>query len=312
MDVYIFPTEFTKEEIVITLRNEFDNDIYPLFQKRERAYFNMAERQGVLRGRSYYHREQRKASSERKYDVICKFSKEGYSACFLTMFEWRQKFYYANFSDDKRVTIFSEHSIERYQERVLKSHGGSSVDTLRSKIVFCMNSSFHIVLTSPTHYTTVYFCAAGALFLGDYYISDRSNFIWMNTCVSVDMLYSSQYKIFNSLALLSTFVEKLGFDPLRLGEKNTEKEDKRFAEFVQKSVNLGLYKDFLRIKYLFCLLLSDIKFDFLPVEQIKEIEMKSKIALENLQIDISHYSPYDDVYGVVKKGEIDFNINKIR
>lgn len=223
-----------------------------------------------------------------------------------TSFYYKGAYHYVDLTKGRGITVFSSHCLDRYAERVLHDK------SIGNRIVFAdyldkgIDNSFFIVLSSRTHEYCIYYVRTDALFLGDIATIDKS-FIWFNTCLSVDELFESEYKIYNTLGEISNFVKKLKFDPIR---RNMDSPD--YTSKINKylAINSGMipyYKKYLQQNYMMYLLQKELGIDKLATNEAYSIlmnELKDKLLANGIVLD--SLDPYNERDGIAIKGELEY------
>ena len=298
----------TKLEVMKLLRRDFDTEIKPFFDnsledalhKETQRLLSPQKNKIVLPARH------KKSSQGLDYAIICTGTRTDYQCSFSTKFRWRNKIYYADLSDHESVTVYSQHAIERYAERHLKDKTMKTDDVFYKHIERNTNAAFHIVLQFPTHENCLYFGLAGALFLGDYEPkSEHEN--WYNTCVSLNELYESQYRIYNSLAFLCDFVNTIKFNPLPTYQFEKHTSNKDIQIYLKKNPSkTDSYIKYLRYTYMLCMLHLSFNFSYSEPEKIKAYMKKVEDELLRYNVNANELSPYDINDGIALRGELDF------
>lgn len=298
----------TKLEVMKLLRRDFDTEIKPFFDNTlESALRNETLRLlSPQKNKIVLPARHKKSSQGLDYSIICTGTRTDYQCSFSTKFRWRNKIFYADLSDNESVTVYSQHAIERYAERHLKD------TTMKTDDVFCkhiernMNAAFHIVLQSPTHKDCLYFGLAGALFLGDFE-PESAHENWYNTCVSLNELYESQYRIYNSLAFLCDFVNTVKFNPLPTYQFEKHTSNKDIQTYLKKNPSKKeSYIKYLKYTYMLCMLHLSFGFPYSEPGKIKSYMEKVEKELSRYDIKVEVLSPYDNNTGIAIRGELDY------
>ena len=297
----------TKSEVMRSLRNDFDNEVYPYFEKRKNKY------ESLLKSKAQ--REKKNVSTPweevpTKNKVVFKYKyfakPDGYEVYFKTEFFWNKRKNFACFYPNKVVLVFSSHCLERYAERVLGKPEMNAEDVLNKYLLKKCNA-FHIVLPTPKHEFTVYHGFEHALFLGDYdpkYADDDVDDAWLNTCISLKETRHTQEGILRTLSFMTKFVYDFGDNPL---------SDMKIAKEADKKATTDeLFKsdlcDFYCKSYMLVQLHLYYKFPFTAAHLPKYEEKLEMIKnlLAKYSISTSNLSPFGKKNGIALKGEIDF------
>lgn len=297
----------TKLEVMKSLRHDFDNEILPYFEITLKEYFRKeaARLLGPSKTCIILPKRTKTSSNGIRYTITCVATKVDYKCQFSTKFLYKGKVFYADLSDNESVTVYSRHALERYAERQLKDKNIAADIVFDKYIEKYTDAAFHIVLQSPTHKDCVYFGLAKALFLGDYI--PKSNYgNWYNTCLSIEELHQSQYRICRSLGFLCGFVSHVKFNPMptyRYEHTSSKSIKKYLLKHPEKEVD---YIKFLKYTYMLCLLHLSFNFDFTELALIKGYMDKVAVALQSYNIKAEDLDPFDDIEGIAVKGELDY------
>lgn len=297
----------TKSEVMRSLRKEFDNEVYPYFEKRIPKYkaslrAKAQRKKGTIT--SPWEEVTTKNRTVFKYKVFS--SAIGYEVYFKTQFLWNKRRCFACFYPNGVVLVFSNHCLERYAERVLGKPEMIAEDVF-NRYLFKKGNAFHIVLPTPKHEFTVYHGVENALFLGDFdpnFVDNEIDDAWLNTCISLNETHQTQEGILKTLSFMDKFVEDFGDNPLS-GEKSADKADKKAA--TDESFKNSLC-DFYCKSYMLVQLHLHYNFPFTAAllpnyeERMKMIESR----LAKYSISTSSLSPFGKKNGIAIEGEIDF------
>lgn len=297
----------TKLEVMKSLRSDFDKEVLPYFENTLKAYFHKEAKRllGPQKNKIILPQRKKTSSNGICYTITCISTKIDYKCLFSTKFIYRGKVYYADLSDNESVTVYSKHSLERYAERQLKDKNIATDIVFENHIEKHSDAAFHIVLQSPTHKQCIYFGLAKALFLGDY-IPDSNYGNWYNTCLSIDELHESQYRICRSLGFLCDFVGHVMFNPMPTYkyEKSSDKLMKKYLlKYPEKTAD---YIKFLKYSYMLCQLHLSFDFDFTEIALVKGYMDKVAVALKSYDITADELSPFDEEEGIAVQGELDY------
>lgn len=298
----------SKYEVMDELRNDFDSEVKPYYDNNLRKRIQPMIRSKAQREKSVVILGWEKYSTKKgnTFNILKKGDAYGDLPEFLAEFTWNNTKCYALFFQDKNVTVFQNHCLERYAERVL--HKECQTKEVIKQISKNMNSGFHIVLPTPTHPYSIYFVVANALFLGDYEdlegkYKDRA-YNWLNTCISLREAHATQRGIMRSLANMQDYTNSIGFNPI---EKNklydqklkalvkTDEERERLIEF---------FKNYYMLYQL--LLLSKLPFEAYFKDEIDKHMSFLKKELARFSVPVESLSPYGKKYGFAFRGEIDY------
>lgn len=237
-----------KYEVMRAIRKDFDNDVLPYYTKKIKPLIAKRIQEEAKRKKQPISLKwiEYTSTNNIQYHILPKGDERGDSPIFISECRWRRKTYFASLHPNQIVAVYSQHSLERYEERVLNQE--KPLRDVLNIILKKQSHAFHIVLPSPTHQYTLYHSVANALFLGDYEIpqsGDDPSWNWYNTCISLNEAGASQNIIYSDLAKLQAFTNYYKCNPLSNHE--------HFENFVQTKIKTQSDKDriieFLQIGY---------------------------------------------------------------
>lgn len=299
----------TKFEVMQSLRNDFDTDVLPFFYNNITKYHALIKTKSEREHKTIFlPKIQLKSKNETEFTIKVKGNKDEYSVNFISEFVWNRRHCYATFFEDNTIVIYQQHCLERFAERVLLDNTISPKDVMYKHIIPNQNSSFIIVLPSPKYKFDWYHAAANALFLGDFDHPTKKqrnlNGAWINTCISFNEAHITQYKIMETMHQLQEFVSELGFDPIR---------DKSRFETIKRRLLLNKEME-VKVKAYFkkTYLLFQLSFDYPYIKELfsdentRSMDYCKNILHNDFSYSIEELSPYDEVDGVARQGEIDY------
>lgn len=295
----------SKYEVMVSLRKEFDTEIYPRILKRERIFFNLIGERSLREKKKIalpWERIRSKNQTDFEFQVIG--DSESYLYNIVGRFFWKGRNCYANFYPDGEVLVSQGHCIDRYKERVLGDLTLSTERVFRKYLIKQGNVS-HIVLPTLTHRFSVYHGTAGALFLGDFdfqYLDKKVNGTWLNTCISLKEARYTQTGILNTLAFMTAFVKKIGENPL--AKDDSEYFDRAKCDNDFKSELIRFYSQTYMLLQLHLSFQFPFTRDILP--NINERMEHISERLREMSISTNSLSPYGRMHGIALKGEIDY------
>lgn len=300
----------SKYEIMESLRQEFDNEILPYYNKRIFPRIKSLLQQRCIRENKTITLgwETIESKSLNKFKILKRGSKEGDLPLFVAEFRWNNKKCYGNFFQEGAVSIFQAHCLQRYGERVLHQDiQDISIEDIFYRHILNKPTAYSIVLPTPTHPYSYYYGLANALFLGDYDVQNLDHhFVWCNTCISYNETRYSQMKITQSLHFLQDFVNQVKCD--FSNPKYEHKLRRHLKKITTQENKMEELKKFLTTKYLLWQLQCGFKFEFydhFKTEIDVQIEYLERI-LKEFNISAKSLSPYSKSHGVAWKGEIDY------
>ena len=298
-----------KYEVMHELRKDFDLEVKPYYDnvlKKQMMplIYNKAKREKntINLGWANY-----TTKNKNIFKILRRGNVNGPIPEFRADFVWKNKKCIACFLQNSSVLVFQKHCLEMYAERVLGDKK-IEVEKVFNHIKKYFNSSFHIVLPTPTHPYSIYYVVANALFLGDYEDLDGKykdkNYNWLNTCISLQEAHATQKGIMHSLSIIQDFVNYVGYNPISDSEKYFKNKDKLLTNEEDKIKLIG----FLKVSYLLfqLLILANLPFAVYFQDEIdKEVEFLKK-ELNGLSINVAELSPYGKKNGIAIQGEIEF------
>lgn len=299
----------TKLEVMKIIRNDFDNEVFPYYAHKLKPKLQALVRTKAQREKKIVSLgwEDYTTSS----GIVYKIHKRGNAyedkPEFVAEFFWNKKKCIAILLQSGTIIIYQSHSLERYADRVIKANL-SNTEILKRYLLKHIDSSFQIVLPTPTHPYSSFLVMANALFLGDFDTElagekDLSAH-WYNTCLSLNECHYTQEQIMQTLAELQKDVLSIGFNPVNFTERSRYFSEKNELLKTRKESLTNLFSN------TYMLFLLQKSFDFPFYDKIKEEIYECQCFLENeltaLSIDINTLDPYDAQNGIAKKGELDY------
>lgn len=298
-----------KYEVMRAVRKDFDEDVLVYYNKvlRPQIQHKTMERARRLRSTISLGWKEYTSKNLITYWILLRGNADGDAPLFVAEFNWRKRLgktqtIYATLHPNQTVSVYTQHSLERYAERVLNNMSVPTKEVLTKYILKSQKHSFQVVLSSPTHQFSRYHSLAEALFLGDYVDggSKEETFCWYNTCISLEQAGRSQFRIFNCLSRLQNFMIDYDFNPVKEPRliKNrfvTQQDQSRFIEFM--TTMYLLYK-------------LHLNYGFSFTNQFRDEILSDMKLIENelypYGINVSLISPYDSRVGVAYPNELDY------
>lgn len=298
-----------KYEVMNELRMDFDLEVKPF-------YDNVLKKQ--IMPMIYYKAQRQKTTinlgwvnyttkNRNVFKILRRGNAKGDIPEFRADFTWNNKKCIACFLENSSVLVFQKHCLEMYAERVIGKNG-MGIEKVFNLVKQHINSSFNIVLPTPTHQYSIYYVVANALFLGDYEDLDGKykdkDYNWLNTCISLREAHATQKGIIHSLSILQDFVNSVGYNPISENERYYKDKDK----FLKKEDSKNKLKEFLKISYMLfqLLLLANLPFIVFFKDEIENRVRFLKEELNSFFINVAELSPYDKKEGIALRGEIDY------
>ena len=214
-----------KQEVMGYIRKEYNSTILPYFHKHLKLYqakiYPVCER--GKREKVICPWETVMSKDRTVFQLQVFGNKEGIDSLTIAEFDWHNQHCFAYIKHELLV-IFSEHTLRRYEERVLETDRDTSINVKQTfkRLMKYIPLSYRTILPSPTHPLCYYFVVPDALFLGDfdeasYYPDQNEGEIWLNTCISLKEAGKSQKGILNTLSLLPFYIKQIGFNPFETG-----------------------------------------------------------------------------------------------
>ena len=211
----------SKQEVMGYIRKEYNSTILPYFHKHLKLYqtkiYPVCER--GKREKVICPWETVMSKDRTVFQLQVFGNKEGIDSLTIAEFDWHNQHCFAYIKHELLV-IFSEHTLRRYEERVLETDRDTSINVKQTfkRLMKYIPLSYRTILPSPTHPLCYYFVVPDALFLGDfdeasYYPDQNEGEIWLNTCISLKEASKSQKGILNTLSLLPFYIKQIGFNP---------------------------------------------------------------------------------------------------
>lgn len=300
----------TKLEVMKAIRKDFDDNVYPYYEKKIRPQLQAliqprAQRENkiISLGTEIY-----KTSFGLDYNIRKRGDAYGEKIDFYVEFSWRNKRCFASFFKNGGISVYQPHCLERYAERVIGYNMGNR-DILTKYILKNQDAAFQIVLPSPTHQSSSCLVMANALFLGDFDAEqigmDKFSAHWYNTCISAKECHHSQGRIMDELASLQKDILTLGYNPVNQECRNKYRAERRH---LMKNHRETLTHVFSTIYMLFILQRS-FRFPFYNKveEEINGYLSFIENELNKLGVNAKYLDPYDKQNGVARRGELDYD-----
>lgn len=303
----------TKTEVMLFLQREFKKDILPFFNK---TIVKMAEQTILpkvkISGKSKTFTKDKLSSSNIRYHIVCKVTKERPYMITYNEFLWRGKHCYANYFEDDTIVVYQAHCLERYAERVLNNSQVVSKEVFLKYLANNQDSAFFIHLQSPKRERCLFLGLANALFLGDYDEPTKEsldyNLYWYNTCISIKEAHITQSGILHSLSLMQKFVINVGFNPLKIKPIDKDKKKELKSYIKSSKANEDNYIHFLKRTYMLYQLQLSLNFPWIGLYKDKNDADMNKISAELAKYNVrtDSLSPFDIKEGFAIEGEINY------
>lgn len=300
----------SKHEVMVYIRKEYDETVVPYFQKRLKLYrakiFSVCERGKqntvtlpwmtiVSKNKTSFNLRIFGNKEEIDYVSICEFDWNG-QHCFA-------------YIKHSLIVVFSQHAIQRYNERVLTSELSSkqAFNIIFRNIAY----SYWTILPSQTHPLCYYFVILDALFLGDF---DQDAFspdpsigeIWLNTCISLREAGKSQEGILNTLSYIPFHIKSIEFNPY-----SSPSMFKATDRLIKEEKNIGglicLSKSVFLLDKLFLMMDLPVK-EHINKYVYAEMRYVESI-LQWIGVDTQKLAPYGKD-GIAIRGELDYRGEK--
>lgn len=292
----------SKVEVMSAIKSDFDKEIFPYYCSIRAKLYSLirakAQRERKVINLGW---EKIESNNRIKFEILKRGDSETDLPLFVAYFRYKGQNCYAECLNGSLV-VYTGHCLQRYAERVLEKNI-PNIDVFKKIIIKNTNSSVKIVLSSPTHKICVYSAVASALMLGDYDEKIENN-NWYNTCLSLKETHVTQSKILQTLSFLQCTTAKIGFNPAK------SVEIIKINRYI-KSVNQAQIAELIKyLKYYYMLYMLHKSFEFEITDRFDSeisIEMEYiRDQLAMLSVSTNELSPYDKLYGIAIRGELDY------